>query len=353
MKRRWEFLHGFFVFFLIMAFVISCCMTLFLSVLGRELNMVYTEEMLAAAAKLTFGNVVLLAVICAVIDLLRRRWMVERPAKRIIEAAEKLMQGRFDVRIPTNFAVDSSFAEIIGYFNRMAEALSTMETLSTDFVSNVSHELKTPLSIIQNYATMLSQPGLPEEKRQDYACAIREASGRLTSLVSNILKLNKLENAQIFPETQVYDLSEQLCRCLLNDEELLERKQLQVETDLDEKVLVKADPEMMELVWYNLISNAIKFTEPGGRIALRVKAEGDDAVVQVQDSGCGISPEVGRRIFDKFYQGDPSRASQGDGLGLALVKRVMDISGSEISVTSEVGRGSTFTVRMRRVQHET
>lgn len=352
MKRRWEFLHGFLVFFMIMAFVISCCMMLFLSVLARELDVAYTADNLATAAKLTFGNVVLLALICTVMDSLRRKWTVERPARRITDAAEKLMQGNFHVRIPTDFATDVYFTEVIGYFNRMAEELASIETLSTDFVSNVSHELKTPLSIIQNYATMLSQPGLPEQKRQEYAAAIREASGRLTSLVTNILKLNKLENAQIFPETQVYDLSEQLCQCLLNGEDLLERKQLEVETDLDENVMVKADPEMMALVWNNLISNAIKFTGVGGRITLRVKAEGDRAVVQVQDSGCGISPEVGRRIFDKFYQGDTSHASQGNGLGLALVKRVIDISGSEISVQSEVGKGSTFTVKMRRVQHE-
>ena len=212
----------------------------------------------------------------------------------------------------------------------------------------MSHELKTPLAVIQNYGTLLQQPDLPEEQRLDYARQLTEAARRLASLITNILKLNKLENQQIFPAQQTYDLGEQLCECLLGFEQAWEDKGLDIDTDLEENVRVTTDAELLSLVWNNLFSNAVKFTGAGGRISLSLRTEGADAVVRVSDTGCGIPPEVGRHIFEKFYQGDPSHAAQGNGLGLALVKRVMDIIGGEISVESVVGKGSSFTVRLRR-----
>lgn len=219
-----------------------------------------------------------------------------------------------------------------------------METLRTDFIANVSHELKTPLAVIQNYATMLAQPELSEEQRREYAGIIAEATRRMASMITNILKLNKLENQQIYPSAQTYDLGEQLCECLLAFEDLWEQKGLDICTDIQEDVMVTADPELLALAWNNLFSNAVKFTEPGGRISLVLKAEEERISVQVADSGCGISPEAGRHIFEKFYQGDTSHAARGNGLGLALVKRVVDIAGGTIQVESEVGKGSCFTV---------
>lgn len=202
---------------------------------------------------------------------------------------------------------------------------------------------------MRNYGTMLRQPDLPEEKRIEYAKAITDASHRLADLISNILKLSKLENQQIFPAAESYDLVAQLCECLLGFEELWEKKELEIETDIADGVMVKSDSEMMSLVWSNLFSNAIKFTEPGGRIGLTLQAEEDMAVVRISDTGCGISREVGAHMFDKFYQGDTSHAAQGNGLGLALVKRVIDITGSALDVESEVGKGSVFTIKMRRI----
>ncbi|MBQ8038612.1 MAG: HAMP domain-containing histidine kinase, partial [Lachnospiraceae bacterium] len=230
---------------------------------------------------------------------------------------------------------------------------SSTETLRTDFIANVSHELKTPLAVMQNYGTLLQKPGLPEEKRVEYARAVTDASRRLADLISNILKLNKLENQQIFPDGTTYDLSEQLCECLLAFEDIWEKKELEIDTDMEDGIFVKADPEIMSLVWNNLFSNAIKFTENGGKVTLSLKADEDFAYVQVSDTGCGISKEVGMHMFDKFYQGDTSHATQGNGLGLALVKRIMDITGSDISVESELGRGTTFTVKMRRENNGT
>ena len=350
-RQRWLFsLRRYISFFLLMAFVISCCMILFLNMVARSTGMELAQEHIETAAKVTFLNVVLLSLLCTIIDGLRRRWMVDRPVRQIIQAAEQMMKGDFSVRIPPIRSVDSAsgFDVVADYFNRMAEELSGTETLRTDFIANVSHELKTPLAVMQNYGTMLQQPGLPKEKRLEYAKAVTDASRRLSSLITNILKLNKLENQQIYPAVESYDLGEQLCECLLSFESAWEDKGLEIETDVEENVLVDTDAQLLELVWNNLFSNAIKFTEPHGCISLSLKSQGDTAVVQVRDTGCGIPPEVGKHIFEKFYQGDTSHATQGNGLGLALVKRVMDIIGGDISVSSQVGKGSTFTVTLRR-----
>jgi len=230
----------------------------------------------------------------------------------------------------------------------MAEELSNTETLRTDFIANVSHELKTPLSVMKNYAAMLAAPELPKEKRIEYSKAISEASKRLADLITNILKLNKLENQQIAPLFEVYDLSEQVIECLLNFEDVWERKGIEIETDIDDGITVFSDKEMMTLVWNNLFSNALKFTSEGGRVSVSVKSDGDDASVTVTDTGCGISSDLGSHIFDKFYQGDTSHATEGNGLGLALVKRVVDITESDISVNSEIGAGTSFTVKIRK-----
>ena len=353
---RWLFaLRRYITFFLLMAFIISCCIILFLNMMTRSANLELTQEHIERAAKVTFLNVILLSFLCTIVDEIRRKFMVDRPVGQIIKAAEQMMTGDFSVRIPPLHGIANAdgFGVIADYFNQMAQELSGTETLRTDFIANVSHELKTPLAVIQNYGTMLQQQDLPENKRLEYAKAITDASRRLANLITNILKLNKLENQQIYPKAETYDLGEQLCECLLTFESAWEDKALDIETDVEAEVMINSDGELLSLVWNNLFSNAIKFTPPHGKISLTLKAEGEFAVVQVSDTGCGISPEVGKHMFEKFYQGDTSHATQGNGLGLALVKRVMDIVGGDISVSSEVGKGSIFTVKLRREPYGT
>jgi len=230
----------------------------------------------------------------------------------------------------------------------MVRELGSVETLRTDFIANVSHEMKTPLAVMQNYGTMLQQPNLEDAQRIEYAKAITDGSRRLADMMTNILKLNRLENQQIFPQTTEYDLGEQLCECLLQYENVWEQSDIEIETEIEEDVRVKADAELLSLVWNNLFSNAFKFTEPGGMVSLSLHATEHHAIVKIRDTGCGMSPEVGAHIFEKFYQGDTSHATQGNGLGLALVKRVVDIMQGEISVESAVGVGTTFIVTIRR-----
>jgi signal transduction histidine kinase len=208
--------------------------------------------------------------------------------------------------------------------------------------------MKTPLAVMRNYGTLLQTPDLSEDKRIEYAKAITDSSRRLADMMTNILKLNRLENQQIYPNLTTFDLGEQLCECLLGFEEAWEKKNLEIETEIEDSVSVESDPELLNLVWNNLFSNAIKFTEQGGTVGLKLRTDGDHAVVEISDTGCGISPETAEHIFEKFYQGDTSHATQGNGLGLALAKRVMDIVGGEIDVRSEVGVGSCFTVRLKR-----
>ena len=341
-------LNRYVIFFLLIAFVITCCMALFITTMTAMMGIELKEADIAVAAKLTFGNVVLLSAIVTAIDMVRHKLLVEAPAKRITDAAKQMMRGNFQVRIHVPHAHDgSAFYEIAACFNEMAGALASTETLRTDFIANVSHELKTPLAVIQNYATMLQATGLTEAEREEYAKAITDATRRLSSLVSNILKLNKLENQQITPTPERFELGEQLCECLLGFERTWEQKGIEIETEIEEGVMVSTDREMMTLVWNNLFSNAFKFTPAGGKVALRLTAENGYGVVEVSDTGCGISREVGAHMFEKFYQGDTSHQTAGNGLGLTLVKRVIDLTGSEISVASELGQGSTFTVRIK------
>ncbi len=346
-------LHGissWFVFFLLAAFVVTCCMMLFITVMSDTLGIVLTEENISQAAKLTFGNVLLISLLFTIIDAVRRRLMVDRPTKRIVSAGEKITSGDFSVRIKPfgdNYAYES-FNSIIDCFNKMAEELGSVETLRTDFIANVSHELKTPLAVMQNYGTMLQSPDLPEDKRIEYAKGITDNSRRLASLITNILKLNKLENQQIFPANERFDLSEQLCESLLQFEEIWEQKNIEIETEIEDSIYINSDTELLSLVWNNLLSNAFKFTENGGKVSVSLTADSEFATVKISDTGCGISPETGKHIFEKFYQGDTSHAMQGNGLGLALVKRVVDIMQGEIAVDSEIEKGSTFTVRLKR-----
>jgi len=349
MKRFLKAINNYAVFFLTVGFAVSCCMMLFLSTLSKTMGLELTEHNIGAAAKITFLNVLLITFIFGSLDYIRRKLTVDRPVGLIIHTTEKIMQGDFSSRVPAmSGAAYEGFDRIGTAVNKMAQELSGVETLRTDFIANVSHEMKTPLAVMQNYGTLLQQPELEETKRVEYAKTITDSSRRLADMMTNILKLNRLENQQIFPQATEYDLGEQLCECLLQFENVWEKAGIEIETDIEDDVRIKADAELLALVWNNLFSNAFKFTEPGGTVSLSLYATEHHAIVKIRDTGCGMSPEVGAHIFEKFYQGDSSHATQGNGLGLALVKRVVDIIQGEIGVESAVGVGTSFTLKIRR-----
>lgn len=278
----------------------------------------------------------------------KMRQLYERPMKMLAQAASQVARGDFSIYIPPINSADKQdyFDVMIGDFNRMVEALGSIETMKTDFISNVSHEIKTPLAVIQNTAELMDNPDLTPEARQAYVDTIRAASKRLSGLITNILKLNKLEKQIITPDRTVYDLSAQLAECAVQFEAMWEKKDIQFEAELEDKALITADPELMSLVWTNLLSNAIKFTPSGGTVSLVQRTDGDTIVVEVADTGCGMDHQTMEHIFDKFYQGDTSHATEGNGLGLALVQRVIQMVDAELNVTSALGQGSVFTVRI-------
>lgn len=344
-------LYHYVLFFLLVVFLVTCTMLLFVNTLSGDLGITLTGDDLSRAAKLTFLNVLLLSFLITTLDIVRRKLTTERITGRIAAATREIVKGNFDVRIPQNatrLVMDEKYTEIIDCFNKMAQELGSLETLRTDFIANVSHEMKTPLAVMQNYGTLLQAPNLPEEKRMEYAKGVTDGARRLANMMTNILKLNRLENQQIFPQAERFDLSEQLCESILQYESVWETAGIELDTDIAEDVTVQGDRELLALVWNNLLSNAFKFTSSGGTVSVSLTADDKFATVKVQDTGCGISAEVGAHIFEKFYQGDTSHATQGNGLGLALVKRVVDILKGEISVESTVGVGSTFTVKIRR-----
>lgn len=334
--------RSFFSFFGLAAFIVTCCMVMFIIISDIEMTYENTKD----AAIYTLGNVVFFGLLFSMFDNIRGTITIARPINRILTGTRSITKGDFSVRIKPlhKKSIRNEFDVLIEDFNKMAQELEGIETFRTDFIANVSHELKTPLAIIQNYATMLQTPDIEPKKQQEYAIIISEASRRLSSLITNILNLSKLENQQIYPKIQKYDLSEQICACLIGFESVWEKKNIDIETNIDDSVTITADEELMLLVWNNLFSNAFKFTPENGKVSVSVKQDGNKVTAIVSDTGCGMSEDVKAHIFEKFYQGDKSHSAQGNGLGLSLVKKVIDISGGKIKVISEIGKGSSFVL---------
>ncbi len=339
------FIYTFISFFLLCSFVVSVSFLLFFK------SIQLPEEQVRQAAPMVFVNIIILTTVFVFFDIIRRRITVDRPVKQIKQALKKITNGNFETKLKVTNS-NTNFSEIMDSINKMTEELSGVETLRNDFISNVSHEMKTPLSVISNYGTLLQDHSLSLEQRKDYANIIVKSSKNLAALITSILKMNRLENQQIYPQVKRYNLSEQLIECLLQFESTWLEKNIEIETEIEDDIMIDTDNELLLIVWNNLLSNAFKFTSDGGKVNVSLKEMRGEMIVSVTDTGCGMTPVVGAHIFNKFYQGDDSHATIGNGLGLALVKRVIDITESDISVNSHVGVGTTFTVKLKNSNKE-
>lgn len=278
----------------------------------------------------------------------------QKPIEEFAAAARKVASGDFSVYVAPRHTADKiDYLDVLFTdFNKMVEELGSIETLKTDFFSNVSHEIKTPLAVIQSNAELLNKNTITEEQRREYTETILQATKRLSTLITNMLKLSKLEKQTIKPMPETYDVCQQLCECALQFEDAWDKKDIEFVADIEDRAIIEADKGLLELVWNNLLSNAIKFSAPGGTVTLTQSSDADDITVSVSDTGCGMSEETVRHIFEKFYQGDTSHSTEGNGLGLALVQRILQLLDASISVKSALGKGSTFMVRIPLTTNE-
>ena len=278
----------------------------------------------------------------------------ERPMRILSKATKQVADGDFSIYIePIHTADKHNYIDVMFLdFNKMVAELGSIEALKNDFVSNVSHELKTPLAIIKNYTTMLRKGNVSPVEQQEYISAINDATDRLSVLVTNVLRLSKLDHQAIDSTVEPFDLCLQLSECLLQFETVWEKKNLEIEIEIEDRAFITADASMLEIVWNNLLSNAIKFTDYGGKVAIRQTSDTNSITVSVSDSGCGMNNETIKHIFDKFYQGDTSHSEEGNGLGLALTHRIIEKAGGTIVVESKEGTGSIFTVTLNTQNSE-
>lgn len=266
------------------------------------------------------------------------------PIKKLRGAMDKVADGDFSVRLDEKSS-SKEILEIYTGFNLMAHELASIEILQTDFVSNVSHEIKTPINAIEGYSTLLQGCDTLDADHREYVDKILLNTRRLSGLVGSILLLSKLENQEIPTNRTEYRLDEQIRQSVVALEESWTRKDIDLDVDL-ERISYLGNEQMMRHVWDNLITNAVKFSPHGGQVTLRLTQEKGMPVFIIEDQGPGLSEEAQKRIFDKFYQADPSHKQEGNGLGLALVKRILTLEKGQITAENRETGGCRFTVSL-------
>lgn len=261
---------------------------------------------------------------------------------KLTDGLSSVAGGDFSVQLEDS--IKNPLGQAYEDFNKMVRELDSVQTLRTDFINNFSHEFKTPITAIQGFSELLLDPSFSQEEKQQYIQIIADESSRLASLSSNTLFLSRLESQQVIENKEEYLLDEQIKQCAIVCSHLWEQKHLTFSADLEEEISFYGNEELMRHVWINLIQNAIKYTPEGGEISVSMKTEGDNIVVQVEDTGIGMNEEVLSHVFDKYYQGDCSHTGKGLGLGLSIVRRIVELSGGTITVRSIPDQGSCFTV---------
>lgn len=266
-----------------------------------------------------------------------------RPFKRFIDATKEIAAGNFDIRL--DIRGPDELKRLAASFNEMAKELGSIETFRNDFVADISHEYKTPVASIRGFAGILKKGNLTKDKQDEYLSIIISEADRLTQMSSNVLLLSRLNSTEKMTDITNFSLDEQLRQAILLLNQQIEKKSIDLDIHL-EKCMISFNQELLLQVWINLLSNAVKFTSEGGNIAVRLTVDDEQATVMVQDTGIGMDADVLKHAFDKFYQGDASHSSEGNGLGLALVKRIVMLCGGSVGADSKPEEGATFTVTL-------
>ncbi len=327
------------IFALIMTIIITASMVLTFIIIYILLR--FSFNPIAGALTSSTFTAILSIVVGTVISTYVSKKLLY-PILKINDAAKKVAKGDFSVRLEEK-SIAKEIKEIAENFNIMVRELSNTETLRNDFVSNVSHEFKTPLSAIEGYAMLLQDDTLSREEEEKYIRYILENTGRLTKLTKNILSLSRLENQEIVLQKERFSLDEQIRRVLLSYESIWEEKNLTIDLNL-ESIVIYDNQSLLAQVWSNLIDNAIKFSIKDGILSIDCLLKEASVVVTIRDNGIGMEDEVKNHAFDKFYQGERSHNVKGNGLGLALVKRIVALCGGTVYLESEKEVGTTVTV---------
>lgn len=268
---------------------------------------------------------------------------IVNPIKKITDATKKVASGDFTIELETKR--NDETGELTHNFNKMVKELNSIECLQKDFINNVSHEIKTPISSIQGFAKLLEADDLSKEERKEYAEIIKEESDRLLYLSTNILKLAKLENQERIMNKTKFNIAEQIRRTISVLEPKWKEKNIKFNVSLKEQEFL-GEKDLMYQVWMNIIENSIKFSKQDGQIDVKMKTNQDSIIVEIKDYGIGMEEEEVKKIFDRFYQIDKSHTKPGAGLGMTIAKRIVELSGGKIEVTSKLNESTTFIVTL-------
>lgn len=273
-----------------------------------------------------------------------------RPLNDLIRATKVVAKGDFSIHVEEidNY---SEMADLLRNFNHMTEELGSIEMFRNDFINDFSHEFKTPIVSIRGFAKQLQNDNISAEKRKEYTDIIISESERLANMSANVLLLNKFENQQFIANQTEYELDEQIRDCIILFEKQWSKKNIEIQLDL-ERTKIYGNQEMLSHLWINLIENAIKYSNDNGRVTITCHEICKDIVFKISDDGNGMDDNMLKYIFDKFYQGDKSRSVRGNGLGLSIVKRIIELSRGEIAVESKIGHGSTFTIKLPKLRND-
>ncbi|KAA0546715.1 HAMP domain-containing histidine kinase [Bacillus sp. BGMRC 2118] len=268
------------------------------------------------------------------------------PIQKLIYAIEQLSEGNFQTRIDMKkVSYLSEFHNLTNSFNKLAEELESIELLRTDFIQNFSHEFKTPISSIQGFAKLLKNSSITEDEKQEYLNIIISETERMSGLADNILMLSKLENQSILSDRSMFNITEVMNRTIILLEPMLDKKNIELNLQLEQETYF-GNEDLIGQVFLNIIENSIKFSENNGLVSIKMHRNDDCLRISITDNGCGMNEKTQKHIFDKFYQGDTSRTNQGNGIGLSIVKRIIDLHGGHIAVQSKGGKGTTFTIEL-------